>query len=192
MLCVSATTAADLTERLGVPGDRVDVTPLGTDLRPAADSQVAELRRRLGLDGPYLLGLGTVEPRKDLPTLVRAFAALAAELPHRLVLAGLAGWGAGELEAAVAASGVADRILVTGYVADADKAAPLLDIVRSTVVVRDDEARPPREALPLRVPTVAADAAAEEPTTDESPATPARSADDLRPFERGPEITEVR
>jgi len=125
VLCVSATTAADLTERLGVPGDRVDVTPLGTDLRPAADSQVAELRRRLGLDGPYLLGLGTVEPRKDLPTLVRAFAALAAELPHRLVLAGLAGWGAGELEAAVAASGVADRILVTGYVADADKAALL-------------------------------------------------------------------
>ena len=125
VLCVSATTAADLTERLGVPGDRVDVTPLGTDLRPAADSQVAELRRRLGLDGPYLLGLGTVEPRKDLPTLVRAFAALAAELPHRLVLAGLAGWGAGELEAAVAASGVADRILVTGFVADADKAALL-------------------------------------------------------------------
>ena len=125
VLCVSATTAADLTERLGVPSDRVDVTPLGTDLRPAADSQVAELRRRLGLDGPYLLGLGTVEPRKDLPTLVRAFAALAAELPHRLVLAGLPGWGAGELEAAVAASGVADRILVTGYVADADKAALL-------------------------------------------------------------------
>jgi len=125
VLCVSATTAADLTERLGVPGDRVDVTPLGTDLHPATDAQVAEVRRRLGLDGPYLLGLGTVEPRKDLPTLVRAFAALAAELPHRLVLAGLAGWGAGELEAAVAASGVADRILVTGYVADADKAALL-------------------------------------------------------------------
>jgi hypothetical protein len=85
------------------------------------------------------------------------------------------------------------RAVISGPAAtDAHKAAPLLDIVRSTVVVRDDEARPPREALPLRVPTVAADAAAEEPTTDESPATPARNADDLRPFERGPEITEVR
>jgi glycosyltransferase involved in cell wall biosynthesis len=108
-----------------VPADRVDVTPLGTDLRPASAEQVAALRRRLGLDGPYLLGLGTVEPRKDLPTLVRAFAALAADLPHRLVLAGLAGWGAGELAAAVAASGVADRILVPGYVPEADKAALL-------------------------------------------------------------------
>jgi glycosyltransferase involved in cell wall biosynthesis len=123
VICVSATTAADLADRLDVPPDRVDVTPLGTDLRPAAAEQVAGLRGRLGLDGPYLLGLGTVEPRKDLPTLVRAFAALAADLPHRLVLAGLAGWGAGELEAAVAASGVADRIVVPGYVPEADKAA---------------------------------------------------------------------
>ncbi|HEV2871868.1 MAG TPA: glycosyltransferase family 1 protein, partial [Actinomycetota bacterium] len=53
------------------------------------------------------------------------FAAVAGDLPHRLVLAGLAGWGAGELEAAVAASGVADRVLVPGYVPEADKAALL-------------------------------------------------------------------
>jgi glycosyltransferase involved in cell wall biosynthesis len=125
VLCVSATTAADLAERLDVPPGRVDVTPLGTDLAPASADQVDALRRRLGLDGPYLLGLGTVEPRKDLPTLVRAFAALAGELPHRLVLAGLAGWGAGELAAAIEACGVADRVLVAGYVAEADKAALL-------------------------------------------------------------------
>jgi glycosyltransferase involved in cell wall biosynthesis len=125
VLCVSATTAADLAERLDVPADRVEVTPLGTDLRPAPADRVEQVRRRLGLDGPYLLGLGTVEPRKDLPTLVRAFAALAAELPHRLVLAGLAGWDAGALAAAVAASGVADRIVLPGYVPEADKAALL-------------------------------------------------------------------
>jgi glycosyltransferase involved in cell wall biosynthesis len=123
VLCVSATTARDLRELLGVPPDRIDVTPLGTDLRPASAEAVDAVRRRLGLDGPYLLGLGTVEPRKDLPTLVRAFASLAGELPHRLVLAGLAGWGAGALAAEVAASGVAERILLTGYVPEADKAA---------------------------------------------------------------------
>jgi glycosyltransferase involved in cell wall biosynthesis len=125
VLCVSATTAAALTDRLDVPPGKVDVTPLGTDLRPAPAERVEAVRRRLGLDGPYLLGLGTVEPRKDLPTLVRAFAALAAELPHRLVLAGLAGWDRGALAAAVAASGVADRIVLPGYVAEADKAALL-------------------------------------------------------------------
>ena len=125
VLCVSATTAGDLAELLGVPRERLDVTPLGTDLRPATGDAVDAVRRRLGLDGPYLLGLGTVEPRKDLPSLVRAFAGLAGELPHRLVLGGLAGWGAGALAAAVAASGVADRILLAGYVPEADKAALL-------------------------------------------------------------------
>jgi glycosyltransferase involved in cell wall biosynthesis len=123
VLCVSATTARDLRELLGVPPERIDVTPLGTDLRPAPAGAVDAVRRRLGLDGPYLLGLGTAEPRKDLPTLVQAFASLAAELPHRLVLAGLAGWGAGALAAEVAASGVAGRILLPGYVPEADKAA---------------------------------------------------------------------
>jgi glycosyltransferase involved in cell wall biosynthesis len=123
VLCVSATTADDLARLLGVPRDRVDVTPLGTDLRPAPADAVDAVRRRLGIDGPYLLGLGTVEPRKDLPSLVRAFAGLAGELPHRLVLGGLAGWGAGALAAAVAASGAAERILVAGYVPEADKAA---------------------------------------------------------------------
>src|SRR6266566_1385835 len=122
VLCVSATTARDLATQLGVEPGRVDVTPLGTDLRPASEQAVVALRRRLGLDGPYLLGLGTLEPRKDLPSLIRAFAKLAGELPHRLVLAGLAGWGAGEVAAAVASSGVADRIVLAGYVPEADKA----------------------------------------------------------------------
>lgn len=77
-------------------------------------------------------------------------------------------------------------------------AAPLVELMRSVVVVRDAEARPPREALPLRVPE--ADPAPKEDAAtvdvagdaDDSAAAPARSADDLRPFERGPEITEVR
>jgi glycosyltransferase involved in cell wall biosynthesis len=125
VLCVSATTARDLAERLGVAPDRVDVTPLGTDLAPASEREIADLRARLGLDGPFLVGLGTLEPRKDLPTLVRAFATLARDLPHHLVLAGLPGWGAGELAAAVEASGVADRVHLPGYVAEADKAALL-------------------------------------------------------------------
>jgi hypothetical protein len=83
------------------------------------------------------------------------------------------------------------RAVISGPAAtDEAKASALVDIVRSTVVVRDDEARPPREALPLRVPT-AAEQPAEENANEES-ATPAHRADDLRPFERGPEITEVR
>lgn len=123
VLCVSATTARDLRDVLDVDPGRIDVTPLGTDLAPASAAAVAGLRGRLGLGAPYLLGLGTVEPRKDLPTLIAAFAQLAAEIPHDLVLAGMRGWGAGPVDDAVRASGVADRIRLAGYVPEDDKAA---------------------------------------------------------------------
>jgi hypothetical protein len=92
------------------------------------------------------------------------------------------------------------RAVISGPAAtDEAQAEPLVDLVRSVVVVRDDEARPPREALPLRVPTVpedadgdSADAAAEPDDTASDDASSRHSAQDLKPFERGPEITEVR
>ena len=123
VLCVSNSTATDAVLQLGVDPARIDVTPLGCDLEPAPAEAIAGLRRRLGLGGPYLLGLGTLEPRKDVPTLVRAFARLAGEVPHHLVVAGLAGWGRGEVADAVAASGVGDRIVLAGWIPEADKAA---------------------------------------------------------------------
>ncbi|HVB94224.1 MAG TPA: glycosyltransferase family 1 protein [Acidimicrobiales bacterium] len=68
---------------------------------------------------PFLAFVGTLEPRKDVPTLVRAFTQIAGHHPDaRLVLAGGAGWGAAKVEEAVAASGIGDRIVRTGYVSD--------------------------------------------------------------------------
>ncbi len=85
------------------------------------------------------------------------------------------------------------RAVISGPAAtDADKASPLVEIVRSTVVVRDEEARPPREALPLQIPAGPDADPAEDPSSDDEPEAAPRSAADLRPFERGPEITEVR
>jgi glycosyltransferase involved in cell wall biosynthesis len=125
VLCVSDSTAKDLVDVLGVDAGRIDVTPLGTDLVRAGEAEVAAVRARLGLTGPYLLGLGTLEPRKDLPSLIAAFAELArhGELAHDLVLAGLPGWGSGAVAEAVAASGVAERVRLAGWVPEADKAA---------------------------------------------------------------------
>ena len=68
-----------------------------------------------------------------------------------------------------------------------DAAAELMDVVRQTVVVRGDAAMAPRDMLPLRLPQEVADAQAEADAEGAG-----RSADDLNPFERGPEITEVR
>lgn len=78
------------------------------------------------------------------------------------------------------------RAVFSGRAAiDPASAAPLVDVVRDVVVVRGEDAMAPRELLTLTLPDQAA--AAEEPVAD-----PSTRVDDLKPFERGPEITEVR
>jgi hypothetical protein len=82
------------------------------------------------------------------------------------------------------------RAVFSGRAAIDDEAmAPLLEVVRETVVVRGDAAMAPREMITLTLPQTSEEQAAEE--VDEPGDAPPR-ADDLKPFERGPEITEVR
>lgn len=78
-----------------------------------------------------------------------------------------------------------------------DTVGPLVDIFRSTIVVRGDEPMAPREMLPLTLPKVPeSESSAADPEgagdAETSSGSPARAADELNPFERGPEITEVR
>ena len=82
------------------------------------------------------------------------------------------------------------RAVFSGRAAIEDEAATdLMDVLRQTVVVRGDVAMAPRELLPLRLPQEVTDAQAE---AEEEAEGSNRTADDLKPFERGPEITEVR
>ena len=77
------------------------------------------------------------------------------------------------------------RAVLSGRAAiDPDAAEPLIDVVRATVVVRGDEPMAPRDLLPLTLP----DAGEPAPAPEQEPA----RTDDLTPFERGPEITEIR
>ena len=83
------------------------------------------------------------------------------------------------------------RAVLSGRAAiDEDSAVALLDVVRATVVVRGDEAMAPRELLALKLPDQP-DPAGQD-GADEEAAGSAPSLDDLKPFERGPEITEIR
>jgi len=100
VLAVSVFTARELVERLGVPEARVVVVPNGVEgrFRPLAPGERAAARAAVAgfvgdADRPYLLAVGTVQPRKNYETLLRAFARLrAGGLPHRLVIAGANGW----------------------------------------------------------------------------------------------------
>jgi hypothetical protein len=94
------------------------------------------------------------------------------------------------------------RAVLSGQAAvDESAASTLLDVVKATVVVRGDEAMAPRELLSLKLPDQPdpADMSAEDraadgsdgDSDDGSPGQGAPARDDLKPFERGPEITEI-
>ena len=95
VIAVSQATADDLTELYGVEPARISVVPLGVEPPGAADQAAAAgLLADLGVRGPFLLAVGTLEPRKNLPRLLAAFGEVTDELPdHFLVVAGPVGWG---------------------------------------------------------------------------------------------------
>ena len=105
----------------------------------------------------FCLAIGTAEPRKDLPGLVRAFDAVAERQPDvALVLAGPPGWGEQALDAAIAASTAGDRIVRTGWVTQLDLAALL---ARASVLaypsLYEGFGFPPLQAMRAGVPVVA-------------------------------------
>jgi glycosyltransferase involved in cell wall biosynthesis len=130
IVCVSETTAGRLRALLA-PSCPVVVVPHGVDHarfkaeepEPGADSEVL---RRLGLLRPYVLHLGTLEPRKGIADLASAFDRVASDQPElELVLAGGEGWKGAPVVQAIAAARATERIRRLGYVADSDVPALL-------------------------------------------------------------------
>src|SRR5262249_33193374 len=123
-LAVSEFTRQEVIRHLGVSPDRVTRVYNGvrSNLFPPPAAEVEAALRRLGLPGRYLLYVGTLEPRKNLLTLLRAYCALPAALRGRfpLVLVGGWGWNAAEVAAFLRDTARHQGVLHLGYVADAD------------------------------------------------------------------------
>lgn len=148
----------EIVDHFGVEPERVHVVPGGVRGTPAGnrteDDDVVD--RLVGSDR-YVLALGTVEPRKDLPTLVAAFDLLAADDPElRLVVAGADGWGAEGLARALARARFAQRIVRIGWVEEADRPALLRNAtVYAYPSLYEGFGFPPLEAMSVGVPVVA-------------------------------------
>ena len=161
-IVVSEATARDLATLLGVETTRVRVIPNGLDplfRRPADPTATARVRARWGLDRPYLMFLGTLEPRKDVPTLLKAFAAV--RVRHQdlhLVLVGRRGWLYEPIFAEIERLELRESVRTIEDAGDADL-PPLLDGATAFAFPSRYEGfgLPPLEALARGVPTVVAD-----------------------------------
>jgi glycosyltransferase involved in cell wall biosynthesis len=156
----SESTKLDLVERFQVPEERVRVVypAIDTDFTPTDDPEaLAAFRARNNLPDRYLLFLGTLEPRKNLLTLVEAYAALRAALPDtpQLVLAGGKGWYYQAVIERIQALGMERHITLAGYIAREDQ--PLWYAGAELFVypsVYEGFGLPVAEALACGVPTV--------------------------------------
>jgi glycosyltransferase involved in cell wall biosynthesis len=114
-------------EHLQLPLDRIVAVPEAARscFRRLEFEETRETRQRLGISDDFLLFVGTVEPRKNLATLLRAFEAVlqAREAPLQLVLAGRSGWLVDDFFAEAKSSRVASQIVFTGYLSDEDLCA---------------------------------------------------------------------
>ena len=125
VIAISEATKADIVEHLGLSPDRVDVTPLAARISTRRIEDASIRNQVLGdldlqVEVPFVLYAGTLEPRKNLKCLVKAFAQVIKQektLPHNLVLAG-GNWDRHDWELRLLAceEGIGGRVLTTGYV----------------------------------------------------------------------------
>lgn len=122
VLCPSQATIAECVAA-GIEPPRLRLVPWGVEAVAVTAEQRSEVLRRYGIERPYVLFCGTLEPRKNLAGLVEAFATVAR--PHGnldLVLVGPDGWNE-DLGARIDRAGLAGRARPLGFVAEADKHA---------------------------------------------------------------------
>jgi glycosyltransferase involved in cell wall biosynthesis len=127
LIVPSEYTRRDILKSYGVDPARVSVVPLAAapHFRPVEDArELARVRARYRIGGEYVLAVGSIQPRKNLARLVRAYSGLIRErgrsnLPQ-LVLVGKSAWLYGETLRAVEEQGVRDSTILPGYVSEAD------------------------------------------------------------------------
>jgi glycosyltransferase involved in cell wall biosynthesis len=126
VITISEFSKTDIVKHLGIPADRVDVTPLAARAatrRVIDPLEIALTHRKFELtDAPFVLYAGTLEPRKNLRRLVKAFASAVQDgrlTDCKLVLAG-GNWDRHDLELRLLALelGLPGRLIVTGYVSN--------------------------------------------------------------------------
>jgi glycosyltransferase involved in cell wall biosynthesis len=121
VIAVSEATRRDLIEFYQTPAEKISVLYHGvtTEFRPVAAAKQTAVRHKYNLaEQPFILSVGTIQPRKNYQRLIQAFARLDADLD--LVIVGGFGWHFQEITAEVTRLDLEKRVRFLGFVADAD------------------------------------------------------------------------
>lgn len=155
----SEATKTDLLQFYDADPSHIDVVHLGLDATLQPTPLGPAMRQKYGLPQNYLLYLGTLQPRKNLTRLLAAFQQLSHDFPAvYLVLAGGTGWLAKDIFDQIATLKPADRIILPGFIPEADKAALLSGALAYVFPsLHEGFGLPILEAMACGTPVLAAD-----------------------------------
>jgi glycosyltransferase involved in cell wall biosynthesis len=127
VLSLSEYTRRDLIETYGICSDSVTTIPLAapSHFGPVDDyGELQRVRRTYGIEGDYLLSVGSIQPRKNLTRLIKAYSLLRSKYKNdkfpKLVLVGKCAWLYDETLRTLQETGLKDSVVLTGYVPEPD------------------------------------------------------------------------
>ncbi len=161
IIAVSRFTKQELMELMGVPEEKIGIVYNAASFSEET-IPLEILRDRFGIHGPYLLFVSTIEPRKNLVRLIRAFKNLKEnkKIPHQLVLAGGPGWRNEEIYGEAGPLKAKGELIFTGFVSEKEKTT-LYQHADALVYpsLYEGFGIPPLEAMHWGCPVVAANTA---------------------------------
>ncbi|OAN37084.1 glycosyl transferase family 1 [Chloroflexus islandicus] len=158
ILAVSEHTKREVVGLLGIPSERVIVTPNAarSHFHPPAPAAIEQLRARHGLPERFVLYVGTLEPRKNLTTLLEAFALVSQSVPDvPLLIGGGKGWMYEPIFARLEQLNLRDRVKFAGYIPEEE--LPLWYAAATVFVfpsIYEGFGMPPLEAMACGTPVI--------------------------------------
>jgi len=157
LITISQSAKNDIVNLLQVEPEKITVTPLGVDekFKRASEEEIKAVKNKYSLNAPFFLFVGTIEPRKNVARLLKAFISISEKIPHELVIAGKWGWRYEDVKEVLANSKAKNKIKILSYVEGKDL-VPLYSAADVFVFpsLYEGFGLPPLEALACGTPVI--------------------------------------